>query len=178
VEIAPLAQQPVVLESVTKGAYSLSNMSNTQPALPAGPRDVVVDPSLAQGAAYGSGSATEQPRSAKSSAELLGSHPLLFDSSSLLGGALAAAAYYSTEALKGGPPDGLPHPLSPIELPSGPAPAGSNLRGGGSGMGIGLDLLAILALVLVLSRTGGSSVSPREGFKLVSSPRLVTELPG
>jgi hypothetical protein len=54
---------------------------------------------------------------------------------------------------------------------------GSTYRGG-SGMGIGLDLLAILALLLTLSRIGGSSVSPREGFKLVSSPRLVTELPG
>jgi hypothetical protein len=100
----------------------------------------------------------------------------LFDTSLLLSGQLAALAAEAAAAVKG-LPGGIPNPLLPFGFPSGTPPVGSTFRSG-SGMEIGLDLLAVLALLLVLSRTGGSSVSPREGFKLVSSPRLVTELPG
>jgi hypothetical protein len=102
--------------------------------------------------------------------------PPLFDTSLLLAGNLAALAAAAAAALKDIPP-GMPHPLFPFGFPFGALPAGSTF-GSSSGTGIGLDLLAVLALLLVLSRTGGSSVSPREGFKLVSSPRLVAELPG
>jgi hypothetical protein len=106
----------------------------------------------------------------------LGSHPPLFDTSLLIGGQLAALAAEAAAAVNE-LPGGIPDPLLPLGFPSSTPPVGSTFRGG-SGMEIGLDLLAVLALLLVLSRTGGSSVSPREGFKLVSSPRLVTELPG
>jgi hypothetical protein len=74
-------------------------------------------------------------------------------------------------------PGGTPHPLFPSEFPPGAPPVGITFRGA-SGIEIGLDVLAVLALLLVLSRIGGSVVSPREGFKLASSPRLVAELPG
>jgi hypothetical protein len=74
-------------------------------------------------------------------------------------------------------PGGTPHPIFPSEFPPGAPPVGSTFRGA-SGIEIGLDVLAVLALLLVLSRIGGSAVSPREGFKLASSPRLVAELPG
>jgi hypothetical protein len=99
----------------------------------------------------------------------------LFDSS-LLNGILGTIA--SATAIVSGDLGGKSHPLSPIEFPSGAPPVGSTIFRGGSGTGFGLDLLAILALLLILSQIGGSSVSPRESFKLVSSPRLVTELPG
>ena len=69
------------------------------------------------------------------------------------------------------------HPLFPFGFPFGALPVGSTFSSS-SATGIGLDLLAVLALLVVLSRIGGSSVSLREGFRLVSSPRLVTELPG
>jgi hypothetical protein len=105
----------------------------------------------------------------------LGSHPPLFDTSLLLSGQLAALAAEAAAATV--EPGEMPQPLFPTGFPSSTPPVGSTFRGA-SGMEIGLDLLAVLALLLVLSRTGGSSVSPREGFKLVSSPRLVTELPG
>jgi hypothetical protein len=99
----------------------------------------------------------------------------LFDTSLLLSGQLAALAAEAAAATV--EPGEMPQPLFPTGFPSSTPPVGSTFRGA-SGMEIGLDLLAVLALLLVLSRTGGSSVSPREGFKLVSSPRLVTELPG
>jgi hypothetical protein len=109
------------------------------------------------------------------------SQPLLFDNLllfdvSLLGAHPTTLAPRLAQAGKD-VPGGTPHPLLPLGFPFGAPPAGSTF-GSSSGMGIGLDLLAVLALLLVLSRTGRSSVSPREGFKLVSSPRLVTELPG
>jgi hypothetical protein len=107
----------------------------------------------------------------------LGYHPPLFDTSLLLGGQLAALAAAEAATAVNELPGGIPNPLLPFGFPSSTPPVGSTFRGG-SGMEIGLDLLAVLALLLVLSRTGGSSVSPREGFKLISSPRLVTELPG
>jgi hypothetical protein len=100
----------------------------------------------------------------------------LFDTSLLLSGQLAALAAEAAAAVNE-LPGGIPDPLLPLGFPSSTPPVGSTFRSG-SGMEICLDLLAVLALLLVLSRTGGSSVSPREGFKLVSSPRLVTELPG
>jgi hypothetical protein len=163
----PVVQRPV-LQSAAQTAYSL----NPRPAALAIPVDIQRDASQGGAAAY-SGSATET-QSAKSAELLLGFHPRLFDSS-LLSGALASIAS-SAEALTGNP-DGMPHPLFPSELPSGPPPVGSTYRGG-SGIGIGLELSAILALLLTLSRIGGSSVSPREGFKLVSSSSLITERPG
>jgi len=67
-------------------------------------------------------------------------------------------------------------PLLPFGLPAGAPPVGSSF--GGSGFGIGLDLLAALALLSVFLRVGSSSRVPRDLFKLVSSPRLVIELPG
>jgi hypothetical protein len=102
--------------------------------------------------------------------------PPLFDTSLLLGGQLAALAAEAAAAVKALPGE-MPQPLFPTGFPSGTPPVGSTFRGA-SGAEIGLDVLAVLALLLVLSRIGGSSVSPREGFKLASSPRLVTELPG
>jgi hypothetical protein len=102
--------------------------------------------------------------------------PPLFDTSLLLSGQLAALAAEAAAAATVEPGE-MPQPLFPTGFPSSTPPVGSTFRGA-SGMEIGLDLLAVLALLLVLSRTGGSSVSPREGFKLISSPRLVTELPG
>jgi hypothetical protein len=102
--------------------------------------------------------------------------PPLFDTSLLLGGQLTSLAAETAAVVKGLPGE-IPDPLLPAGFPSSTPPVGSTFRGG-SGMEIGLDLLAVLALLLVLSRTGGSSVSPRESFKLISSPRLVTELPG
>jgi hypothetical protein len=102
--------------------------------------------------------------------------PPLFDTSLLLGGQLAALAAEAAAAVKG-IPAGLPDPLLPSGFPSGTPPVGSTFRGA-SGIELGLDLLAVLALLLVLSRIGNSSVSPREGFKLASSPGLVAELPG
>jgi hypothetical protein len=101
----------------------------------------------------------------------------LFDTSLLLGGQLAALAAEAAAAVKGILPAGLPDPFLPSGFPSGTPPVGSTFRSG-SGMEIGLDVLAVLALLLVLSRIGGSSVSPREGFRLASSPGLVAELPG
>jgi hypothetical protein len=163
--ITPVVQRPV-LENAAQSAYSF----NPQPAL-AIPVDIERDAS--QGGVAYSGSPAET-QSAKSAELLLGSSPRLFDSS-LLSGALATIASYTAAVI--GNPDGMPHPLFPSELPSGAPPVGSTYRGG-SGIGIGLELSAILALLLTLSRIGGSSVSPREGFKLVSSPRLVTERPG
>jgi hypothetical protein len=127
---------------------------------------------LLEGASYSSSVA--EPQVAKTDGPL-SSHPPLFDTSLLLGGQLAALA--AAAATVNELPGGLPNPLLPVGFPSGTPPVGSTFRGGSS-IEIGLDLLAVLALLLVLSRTGGSSVSPREGFKLVSSPRLVTELPG
>jgi hypothetical protein len=130
---------------------------------------------LLEGASYSSSVA--EPQVAKTDGSL-SSHPPLFDTSLLLAGQLAAlAAAAEAAATVNELPGGLPNPLLPVGFPSGTPPVGSNFRGGSS-IEIGLDLLAVLALLLVLSRTGGSSVSPREGFKLVSSPRLVTELPG
>ncbi|MCA1716972.1 MAG: hypothetical protein LC781_09035, partial [Actinobacteria bacterium] len=130
-----------------------------------------LQPPLLEGASYSSSVAETQV--AKTDGPL-GSHPPLFDTSLLFSGhSLAALA---AAALKDIPPR-MPNPLFPSEFPSGTPPVGSTFRGG-SGMGIGLELLAVLALLYTLSWIGGSSVSPREGFRLVSSPRLVTELPG
>jgi hypothetical protein len=58
------------------------------------------------------------------------------------------------------------------------APLGGSTFGRSSGTGIGLEFLAVLALPLILSRSGGTLVCPCKVFRLVSSPRLVTELPG
>jgi len=129
---------------------------------------------LLEGASYSSSVAETQV--AKTDGPL-GSYPPLFDTSLLLSGQLAALAAEAAAAAVKGLPGGIPNPLLPVGFPSGTPPVGSTFRGA-SGMEIGLDLLAVLALLLVLSRTGGSSVSPRESFKLISSPRLVTELPG
>jgi hypothetical protein len=71
----------------------------------------------------------------------------------------------------------MPNPLFPFGFPFGAPPTGTTF-GSYSGTGFSLELLAILALIYTLSRRGTSSVSPREVFRLVSSPRLVTELPG
>jgi hypothetical protein len=128
---------------------------------------------LLEGASYSSSVAATQV--AKTDGPL-GSHPPLFDTSLLLDGQLAALAAEAAAAVNE-LPGGIPNPLLPFGFPSSTPPVGSTFRGA-SGMEIGLDLLAVLALLLVLSRTGGSSVSPREGFKLVSSPQLVTQLPG
>jgi len=135
---------------------------------------VNVDRGASYSAAY-SASAAEETQVAKIDGPL-GSHPPLFDTSLLLGGQLAALAAEAATAVNE-LPGGIPNPPLPFGFPSSTPPVGSTFRSG-SGMEIGLDLLAVLALLLVLSRTGGSSVSPREGFKLISSPRLVTELPG
>jgi hypothetical protein len=159
-----------VNEPVLEGPAQIAYSSEPLPA-PAVPVDV--DQGALRGAAY-DGSAAETPV-AKTDGPLV-SHLPLFDTSLLLGGQLAALAAEAAAAVKG-LPGGIPNPLLPFGFPSGTPPVGSTFRSG-SGMEIGLDLLAVLALLLVLSRTGGSSVSPREGFKLVSSPRLVTELPG
>jgi len=128
---------------------------------------------LLEGASYSSSVA--EPQVAKTDGPL-SSHPPLFDTSLLLGGQLAALAAEAAAAVKALPGE-MPQPLFPTGFPSGTPPVGSTFRGA-SGAEIGLDVLAVLALLLVLSRIGGSSVSPREGFKLVSSPRLVAELPG
>jgi hypothetical protein len=66
--------------------------------------------------------------------------------------------------------------MHPFGFPNG-APVGG-LSLGSSGFGIGLDLLAALALLSLLSRAFGSSRPPHDFIKLVSSHRLVTELPG
>jgi hypothetical protein len=132
---------------------------------------------LLEGASYSYSVAETQGTKTERS---LGSYPPLFDTSLLLGGQLAplaAAAEAEAAAAVKGLPGGMPHPLLPFEFPFGAPPAGSTY-GGSSGMGIGLDLLAVLALLYMLKRRDTSSVSLREGFRLVSSPRLVTELPG
>jgi hypothetical protein len=72
---------------------------------------------------------------------------------------------------------GTPNPLFPFGFPLGAPPTGTTFSSS-SGIGLSLELLAILALLYALSRRDISSVSPREVFRLVSSPRLVTELPG
>jgi hypothetical protein len=128
---------------------------------------------LLEGASYSSSVAETQ---VAKTVGPLGSHPPLFDTSLLLSGQLAAFAAEAAAAANELPGE-IPNPLLPFGFPSSTPPVGSTFRSG-SGMEIGLDILAVLALLLVLSRTGGSSVSPREGFKLVSSPRLVAELPG
>jgi hypothetical protein len=110
----------------------------------------------------------------------LGSYPPLFDTSLLLGGqlaALAAAAADAAVAAVKGFPGGTPNPLFPFGFPLGAPPTGTTFSSS-SGIGLSLELLAILALLYALSRRDISSVSPREVFRLVSSPRLVTELPG
>ncbi|HEY0129084.1 MAG TPA: hypothetical protein VGB40_07955, partial [Rubrobacteraceae bacterium] len=110
----------------------------------------------------------------------LGSYPPLFDTSLLLGGqlaALAAAAADAAAAAVKGFPGGTPNPLFPFGFPLGAPPTGTTFSSS-SGIGLSLELLAILALLYALSRRDISSVSPREVFRLVSSPRLVTELPG
>jgi len=129
---------------------------------------------LLEGAAYTS-SVTEEAQGTKTEGSI-SSQPRLFNTSLLLGGQLMALAAEAAAAVKE-LPGGIPNPLLPFGLPFGALPAGSTFASS-SGMGIGLDLLAVLALLLVLSRIGGTSVSPSEGFRLASSPRLVTELPG
>jgi hypothetical protein len=134
------------------------------------------DQGLSQGgAAYAVSTAasTQAAKTVESSGTL---PPPLFDTSLLLSGQLAALAAEAAAAVKG-IPAGLPDPFLPSGFPSGTPPVGSTSRGA-SGLELGLDLLAVLALLLVLSRIGGSSVSPREGFRLASSPGLVAELPG
>jgi hypothetical protein len=104
----------------------------------------------------------------------------LFDTSLLLGGqlaALAAAAADAAVAAVKGFPGETPNPLFPFEFPLGAPPPGTTFSSS-SGIGLSLELLAILALLYALSRRDISSVSPREVFRLVSSSRLVTELPG
>jgi len=98
----------------------------------------------------------------------------MFDTS-LLGGPQASLA--TMLAAVKGVPEGMPHPLLPLEFPVG-APLACSTFGGSSGTGLGLDFLAVLALLSILSRVGGSSTCPREVFKLGSSPRPVAELPG
>jgi hypothetical protein len=71
----------------------------------------------------------------------------------------------------------MPHPLLPFRFPANAPPVGGTF-GGSAGMGIGLDILAILTLLSILSRIGGSLCCPRDVFRLISSPRLVSELPG
>jgi hypothetical protein len=119
------------------------------------------------------------PQSTKTERSL-GSYPPLFDTSLLLGGqlaALAAAADAAVAAVKDYFPGGTPNPLFPFGFPLG-APLPGTTFSSSSGIGLSLELLAILALLYALSRRDISSVSPREVFRLVSSPRLVTELPG
>jgi hypothetical protein len=91
---------------------------------------------------------------------------------SLLGGVLGAVA----NAVANGAQEPDRAPMHPFGFPDG-APVGGSAFSS-SGFGIGLDLLAALALLSLLSRVGGSSRPPRDFVKLVSSFRLVTELPG
>jgi hypothetical protein len=166
VAITPIVHEPV-LESSVQSVYSLDPRSAE--ALP-----VNVVQGDSQGAAYYSGAATET-QVAKTDVTP-GSKPRLFDTSSLFGGHLATLA---AAARVTGVQDGTPHPLLPFELPwgAGAPPVGSTFAGS-SGVGLGLEFLAILALLSLLSRLDGSRRSPRDVFSLVSSPRLVTELPG
>ena len=110
----------------------------------------------------------------------LRSYPPLFDTSLLLSGqlaALAAAAAHAAVAAVKGLPGGTPNPLFPFGFPFG-APPPATTFSSSSGIALSLELLAILALLYTLKRRDASSVSRREVFRLVSSPRLVTELPG
>jgi hypothetical protein len=159
-------QQPVLEGSAQGASYSLE-------LLPAPAVSVDVDQGAPRGAADHGWMA--EIRVAKTDGSL-GSHPRLFDTSHLIGGQLAALTAEASAAVKG-LQNGIPNPLLPFGFPSGMPPVGSTFSGS-SGIGIGLDLLAVLALILILSRIDRSSMSPREGFRLVSSPRLVTELPG
>jgi hypothetical protein len=132
---------------------------------------------LLEGASYSYSVAETQGTKTERS---LGSYPPLFDTSLLLGGqlaALAAAAADAAVAAVKGFPGGTPNPLFPFGFPLGAPPPGTTFSSS-SGIGLSLELLAILALLYALSRRDISSVSPREVFRLVSSPRLVTELPG
>jgi hypothetical protein len=95
---------------------------------------------------------------------------------SLFGGLRAALFGNATNAVMKGAQEDHRAPLLPFSLPADALAVGSSF--GGSGLGIGLDFLAALALLSVFLRVGGSSRSPRDLFKLVSSPRLVIELPG
>jgi hypothetical protein len=107
---------------------------------------------------------------------LSGTLPRLFEGPAF-GGIFGAAATATTNAVVHGTQENDGTPLFPIGFPYG-APVPGTTFGSSSSTGISLELLAILALLYTLSRRGGSSVSPREVFRLVSSPRLVTELPG
>jgi hypothetical protein len=167
----PSVQQPLLEGPLMQVAYSSEPLPAPVFRVDSDPRGAAL-----RGAAY-DGSAAGN-RSAKTDGTP-GSHPRLFDTSLLLlGGQLAAltAEEAAAGALKDTSP-GTPHPLFPFGFPFGALPVGSTFSSS-SATGIGLDLLAVVALLVVLSRIGGSSVSPREGFRLVSSPRLVTELPG
>jgi hypothetical protein len=149
---------------------------------------VVPQPVLEAASSYSSASYTSsattvetQGNKTESSSPLSRPNPPLFDTSSLLGGQLAAlaaaAAGGAVDTVKGLLPGGIPDPLFPFGFPFG-APLTGTAFGSSSGIALSLELLAILALLYTLSRRGTSSVSPREVFRLVSSPRLVTELPG
>jgi len=112
-----------------------------------------------------------------SSRTFSGAPPRLFDSSLGVGYMTELGGAASGAAVKFSQNDSAPSPLSPFGgLPFGALPAGSFF--GGVGTGIGLDLLAILALLPLLVRASRLSQPTREVFKLVSSSRLVTELPG
>ena len=123
---------------------------------------------------YVSNYSVEEDSSFSKGAGLSGSLPRLFDAS-LFGGLWAALPSAVAKAMTNGAQENRA-PLLPFGFPDGTPVGGSTL--GSSGFGIGLDLLAALALLALLSRAGGSSRSYHDHFKLVSSPRLVTELPG
>jgi hypothetical protein len=116
----------------------------------------------------------EEDSSSSKRSGLSGSLPRLFEAS-LSGRFRAALPSGVANALAKGAQENRA-PLLPFGFPAGVPVGGSSL--GSSGFGIGLDLLAALALLSLLSRAGGSLRSPLDLFKLVSSPRLVTELPG
>jgi hypothetical protein len=174
--LLPAAAEPTMglaLEPITG-----NTVVDTSSAVPA--FSVIGSEKALSEAAVSSHSATRSAEESAASSEttspgLSGSLPRLFDGS-LFGELRAALLPPGTVAnlVATGAQDRTP--LLPFGFPDGVPVGGSTL--GSSGFGIGLDLLAALALLSLLSRTGGSSRFPRDLFKLVSSPRLVTELPG
>jgi hypothetical protein len=179
----PVLTEPVL--GVPTPQQSTESMSApiAEPISPAAPLAQDLQQPVLESASYSaahSASVTQEATQGTKTDGSFRSYPPLFDTSLLLSrqlAALAAAADTAAAAALKGFPGGMPNPLFPLGFPFG-APLPGTTFSSSSGIALSLELLAILAVLYALSRRDISSVSPREVFRLVSSPRLVTELPG
>lgn len=174
--VLPAATVPVVEQTTVVGNSIPSTYSLAASRPASGTSSVLIDPGTSGGAVYGDSTAVTQ---ATETTGIPGSLPRSFDG--LLLGGRYDAALFAFAAVANGIQDlkAIPPPSYPSGLPSGlPTIVGSFGGSASATGGIGLNLLAVLALLAILSRADGLSWRHRDTFRLVSSQRLVAELPG